>query len=178
MKKIFIKNIMSVEKNNKTFSEGKLKTPPLSLSSNKNSLNNKIKTSYMNKNSFQISNIRITNEFENRGTKNFSENISLQLSIPSSNRYPLTTNKKNIDRFIPIRNRNEEHSITDNFLLNYNNKTTNLEKNFNINYNNNKNNNESTISLLNSFMLDALCINDNSINKNLNNQKINLKLKI
>ena len=157
---------MSIQKNNHTLSEGKLKTPPLSLSSNKNSLNNQIKTSYINKKSFHMSNIRITNNFENRGTKNFSENISLQLSKPSSMpiQYFQTTNKKNIDRFIPIRNKNENYSITNNFLLNYNNKTTNLENK------NNNNNNESTISLLNSFMLDALCINDNSINKTLKNR--------
>ena len=88
---------MSIQKNNHTFSEGKLKTPPLSLSSNKNYLNSQIKTSYLNKQSFHMSNIRITNNFENRGTKNFSENISLQLSKPSSMpiQYFQTTNKKN-----------------------------------------------------------------------------------
>ena len=93
-------------------------------------------------------NLKILNQ------ENKKENLSL-FKTPIHN---IKKGQKNIyDRFIPQKNGKEGESEFDNLLLNYINSTESENKTINQKYENQ--NNRSSISLLNSLMMESLCFN-------------------
>ena len=140
---------------------------------------NQINSSFYEISNFNLDNIEINSFYKTKENYNLRENEENEKKKISLFTTPLNNNKKEqkkiYDRFIPQKNGKEEEIEIENLFLNINSTESNI-KNLNLKNKNENQINRSSISILNSLMMEALSFNTNNSNLNNINNSISVDL--